>query len=108
MISPGRYACSFGLDIDKLVYYTSIMKTKSKSIGSFDAKTHLSRILEEIQGGAEYIITKRGRPIARLVQYKDKDDSMSLDDVILRLGKIRDSVKGKVNIQEYISEGRRH
>lgn len=96
------------LDIYKLVYYTSMMKTKSKSIGSFDAKTHLAHILEEVQGGIEYIITKRGKPVAMLVQYKDNNDTVNLDDVILRFGKIRDSIKGKVNIKEYISEGRKY
>lgn len=85
-----------------------MMKTKSKSIGSFDAKTHLAHILEEVQGGMEYIITKRGRPVAKLVQYKDNNDTIDLDDVILRFGKISNSIKGKVNIKEYISEGRRH
>ncbi len=96
------------LDIYKLVYYTSMMKTKSKSIGSFDAKTHLAHIIDEVQRGVEYIITKRGRPVAKLVQYKDSDDTVDLDDIILKFAKIRDSVKAKLDIKEYISEGRKY
>ncbi|MEQ9300331.1 MAG: type II toxin-antitoxin system prevent-host-death family antitoxin [Cyclobacteriaceae bacterium] len=37
-----------------------------KTVGSFDAKTHLSRILEEVANGEEYTITKHGRPVAEL------------------------------------------
>ena len=31
------------------------------------AKTHLSRLLEQVQAGEEVVIAKSGRPIARLV-----------------------------------------
>ena len=31
-----------------------------------EAKTHLSRILEEVAAGAEVIIAKAGKPVARL------------------------------------------
>jgi prevent-host-death family protein len=32
-----------------------------------DAKTHLSRIVDEVAAGAEVIIAKAGKPMARLV-----------------------------------------
>ena len=32
-----------------------------------EAKTHLSRIVDEVAAGAEVIIAKAGRPLARLV-----------------------------------------
>jgi prevent-host-death family protein len=31
-----------------------------------DAKTHLSRLLEEVAGGEEIVIAKAGKPVARL------------------------------------------
>ena len=34
------------------------MKTKNNTIGAFDAKTHLSQLLEEVQNGNEITITK--------------------------------------------------
>ena len=37
------------------------------TIGAFDAKTHLSRLLEDVKGGAVVTITLRGVPAARLV-----------------------------------------
>ena len=32
-----------------------------------DAKTHLSRLLEDVAAGAEVVIARAGKPIARLV-----------------------------------------
>ncbi len=36
-------------------------------IGAFEAKTHLSRLLDEAEKGEVITITKRGRPVARLM-----------------------------------------
>ena len=38
-----------------------------KSIGAFEAKTHLSALLERVARGEEITITKHGHPVARLV-----------------------------------------
>lgn len=39
---------------------------KVKEIGAFEAKTHLSALLERVGRGQVYVITKRGRPVAEL------------------------------------------
>ena len=39
---------------------------KPKSIGAFDAKTRLSELLEQVERGQVFVITKRGRPVAEL------------------------------------------
>jgi len=39
---------------------------KPKEIGAFDAKTRLSELLDRVDKGAVYVITKRGRPVAEL------------------------------------------
>lgn len=39
----------------------------STSINVHDAKTHFSELLERVRGGEEIIISKAGRPVARLV-----------------------------------------
>ena len=38
-----------------------------REVGAFEAKTHLSALLEEVAGGETVVITKRGNPVARLV-----------------------------------------
>ena len=39
---------------------------KPKEIGAFEAKTRLSELLESVDRGQVYVITKRGRPVAEL------------------------------------------
>ena len=37
-----------------------------------EAKTHLSRLVDEAAAGEEIVIAKSGRPVARLVPIKDE------------------------------------
>ena len=37
------------------------------TIGAYDAKTHLSRLLDDVAAGKTVVITKHGRPVAKLV-----------------------------------------
>jgi prevent-host-death family protein len=37
-----------------------------EKINVHDAKTHFSRLLDQAEGGAEFVIAKAGRPVARL------------------------------------------
>ena len=39
---------------------------RPKEIGAFEAKTRLSELLERVDRGQVYVITKRGRPVAEL------------------------------------------
>lgn len=38
-----------------------------RTVNVHEAKTHFSRLLDEVHGGGEVIIAKAGRPYARLV-----------------------------------------
>ena len=39
----------------------------TKSVGVHEAKTHLSRLLEDVAAGEEVVITRRGEEVASLV-----------------------------------------
>jgi prevent-host-death family protein len=41
--------------------------TRKRTVNVHEAKTHLSRLLEQVSRGEEVTIAKSGRPIARLV-----------------------------------------
>jgi prevent-host-death family protein len=43
----------------------------SKTINIHEAKTHLSRLVEQAAAGREVIIAKAGKPLARLVPLAD-------------------------------------
>ena len=47
---------------------------KSGKVNIHHAKTHLSRLIEDVAGGSEVLIAKGGRPMARLVPL-GRDDS---------------------------------
>ena len=47
--------------------------TSTITVGAFEAKTHLSALLDRVAGGEEVVITRRGKPVARLVSVVHTD-----------------------------------
>jgi prevent-host-death family protein len=43
----------------------------TREVGAFEAKTHLSELLAAVEAGARVTITRRGKPVARLVPIED-------------------------------------
>ncbi|WP_219419135.1 type II toxin-antitoxin system Phd/YefM family antitoxin [Pseudonocardia nigra] len=39
----------------------------AEQVNVYEAKTHLSRLLERVEAGEEIVIARNGRPVARLV-----------------------------------------
>jgi prevent-host-death family protein len=46
----------------------------AKTVNVHEAKTHLSRLLERVSEGEEVVISKAGRPVARLVPAGEKPE----------------------------------
>lgn len=42
------------------------MISTRQEIGAFEAKTHLSRLLDDVEKGACIVITRHGKPVAEL------------------------------------------
>ena len=40
-----------------------------ETVGSFDAKTHFSELLDRAEQGEEITITRRGKPVARVIPF---------------------------------------
>jgi prevent-host-death family protein len=47
------------------------------TVNIHEAKTHLSRLLDEVVAGGEVIISKAGTPIARLVPLEKKERALT-------------------------------
>lgn len=79
-----------------------------KQLGAYEAKTHLSRILDEVERGESYAITKHGRPVAMLVPMTSSGTGMTVRDAIdgLRQFRIGRRLSG-VTLRELINDGRR-
>jgi prevent-host-death family protein len=41
-----------------------------KQVNIYEAKTQLSRLVEEVEGGEEVVIARAGKPVARLVPFE--------------------------------------
>ena len=78
-----------------------------RTIGAYEAKTHLPRLLDEVEKGERITITKHGRPVAILVP----PDTEPARDVEALMERMREFRKGNrlngLSIRELIDEGRR-
>ncbi|MHB8653930.1 MAG: type II toxin-antitoxin system Phd/YefM family antitoxin [Terriglobia bacterium] len=79
----------------------------SATVGCYQAKTHLPRLLKRAARGERITITKHGTPIAMLVPVENKE-KRDIGTVIAEIKKFRRRHKlGKLTIRQMIDEGRR-
>jgi prevent-host-death family protein len=52
-----------------------------KHVGIFDAKTHLSSLVDEVEKGREIVITRHGKPVAKLVRAEKPDVRLTPEQV---------------------------
>lgn len=78
------------------------------TIGAYEAKTHLSELLEKVEAGQEITITKHGAPVAKLVPVKKEASREERVAAIERIRKLSAGLSlGGLKVKELISEGRR-
>ena len=77
------------------------------TVGVYEAKTHLPRLLNRVAKGEKIVITKHGIPVA-ILQQPELTKKILPQDVIANLRKFRKnhSLKG-FSLKEMIEEGRR-
>jgi prevent-host-death family protein len=51
------------------------------SVGAFEAKTHFSALLKEVEKGSPVVITKNGRPVAKMIPIKGISKESSKDAI---------------------------
>ncbi len=85
-----------------------------KTIGVFEAKTHLSQLLTKVENDEEFIIQRRGKSIAILQPYhQHKTEQMKKkgEKIISAFREIRNSQKNsgkeKVAVKELINSDRK-
>lgn len=76
------------------------------TVGTFEAKTHLSSLLDRVMAGEEVVITKHGKPIARLVAAHRIDEARA-NDAFAKLKALRKrTTLGGLSWKELRDEGR--
>lgn len=82
-----------------------------KKVGSYEAKTHLPRMLDEVaERGENYVITKNGKPVAKLgpVERAVRRDPKVVIEEILSLKTRRDCSDIPLDeVRDARQEGRR-
>ncbi|MDQ6971975.1 MAG: type II toxin-antitoxin system prevent-host-death family antitoxin [Mariprofundaceae bacterium] len=81
--------------------------SRAKEVTAFDAKTHLSSLIRDVEEGHSFTITRRGKPVARLEPF-NKPAGQATDDALSAFRAIRQRVTGSGSIRELIDEGRRY
>jgi prevent-host-death family protein len=80
-----------------------------KSIGAFEAKTHLSDLLERVSRGERITITRHGVPTALLIPVTEAAPRLTHREVVEGMRALRKRVKpGKLSVREMVAEGRRY
>lgn len=59
-------------------------------VGAFEAKTQFSALLEKVEAGEEVLITRHGKPVARLM----KAQSANLAEVDAAIARLMEMRKG--------------
>ena len=81
-----------------------------KTIGFYEARTHLSQLLDEVARGKNILITRRGKPAALLTP-PPKETLANVRDVIRRMKEFRrqqgPTLGPGMTIRDLIEEGRR-
>jgi prevent-host-death family protein len=79
-----------------------------KRLGAYEAKTHLSRLLDEVERGETYAITKHGRTVAILAPPRDQGATLSVEAAIEGLVRFRRGrTLGDITLRDLIEDGRR-
>ena len=86
-------------------------QVKETTIGAFEAKTNLNKLLHDVEEGKiVYTITRRGKPVAKLVPIEESDEELAQRvDAIVKMVRERRK-KYNVTIDEIIAwrdEGRK-
>ncbi len=78
----------------------------ARTVGAYEAKTHLPALLDEVEAGETITITKRGKPVAELRPVSmDRERARA---AIEEIHSARQGVRlGGLKIRKLIEEGRR-
>lgn len=81
-----------------------------REVQASEAKAHLPQLLDDVERGETVVITRYGRPIARLVPEAERRQA-EIDEAIEGILALRKRLKNKITVEEILSsirEGRKY
>lgn len=80
---------------------------RKTTVGAYEAKTHLPRLLDRVQQGERIVITRQGEPIAVLIPYA-RSRRKTTGDIVAEFKTFASGNHlGKYRLKDLIEEGRR-
>jgi prevent-host-death family protein len=80
-----------------------------KTVGAFEAKTHLSQLLDQVANGESITITRHGTPVAQLVPAKPALDPLALAALVEEIKRTRKGRSlGGVKTKNLLHEGHKY
>lgn len=78
-----------------------------RHVGAFEAKNTLGTLLDLVEKGEEIVITRRGKPVARLISTEVSDRSEARAAAARIRARRKGVTLGGLRIKDLIEEGRR-
>jgi prevent-host-death family protein len=79
-----------------------------RHVGSYEAKTRLPELLDSVERGETVVITRRGRPAARLVPVTaEAPDVRATIRAFKAFSRSRKRTLGRLSVRTLIEDGRR-
>lgn len=75
-------------------------------IGSYEAKTHLPRILNRVLAGETFVVTRNGEPIAQIGPIKEPASVESAKETLAKARALNVRLGGAKAIRAMVEEGR--
>jgi prevent-host-death family protein len=80
------------------------MNSMKKIVGCFEAKTNFNRIINNVINGEEILVTKRGKPVAKIIPIDKSINFERVNNAFLRLDNLAKEMNlGKFNWEEFKS-----
>jgi len=83
----------------------------NESVGAYEAKTHLPRLLDRVEGGETITITRHGKPVARLVPAAGETAMPDVRKAVEEMKRFREehgpTLGPGLTVRDLIDEGRR-
>jgi len=83
-----------------------VFRDSHKQVSAFDAKTHLSALIRQVEEGQSFTITRRGAPVARLEPVSRPKGAVH--ELLARFQAVRQRSKGEGDIHALIDDGRKY
>ena len=84
------------------------MRNRDHFVSVFDAKTHISELVRQAERGRATVITRRGKPVARIVPFEHARDAFDPAAALSAFRAIRSGIRGRLDVRELIRAGRKH